>query len=102
MVGPGRDVNLSRPSLMVVPGAQSLIDFSTPASDVSAFCRAVLSRLIPDKFWGIGPQELRNKAIVLRKVDQFVRLRRFESMSLHVVFQGLEVASHLRSSGSSD
>ncbi len=101
MAGPNRDMKLSRPSSMVVPRNQSLIDFSTPASDVSAFCRAVLSKLIPDKFWGIAPQELRNKAIILQKVDQFVRLRRFESLSLHVVFQGLEVVSDLSSSSSS-
>ena len=81
----------SKPSTLALPKGQSLIDSATPSSDVSAFCRAVLSKLIPDKLWGCGPEGLRNKDRVLHTVDRFVRLRRFESMSLHVVVQGLEV-----------
>ena len=96
MTGPSTDRTPKRPNSLALTGTQSLVDFSTPALGVSAFCRAVLSKLIPDKFWGHGPKGLVNKGEFLHKVDRFVRLRRFESMSLHVAFQGLEVISNLR------
>ena len=73
-----------------------LIDYATPVSDVSAFCRAVMSRIIPDGFWGRDDDGLHNKAVVLRNVDQFIRLRRFESLTLHTVSQDLKVALTLR------
>ena len=69
----------------------TFFDLATPHANVSAFCRAVLSKLIPDRFWGEGEQGQENKKIVLRNVDRFVTLRRFEPLSLHVVFQGLKV-----------
>ncbi|KAL8651782.1 MAG: hypothetical protein Q9210_003066 [Variospora velana] len=70
-----------------------VVDHSTPVSNVSAFCRAVLARLIPDAFWGCGGAGDHNKDVTMRNVDRFVRLRRFESMTLHVVFQGLKISS---------
>ena len=47
--------------------------------------------MVPDGFWGEGEEGKENKGIVLRNVDRFVGLRRFESMSLHVVFQKIKV-----------
>ncbi|KAI4287710.1 MAG: hypothetical protein L6R35_003030 [Caloplaca aegaea] len=70
-----------------------VVDHSTPVSNVSAFCRAVLARLIPDAFWGCGGAGDHNKEVTMSNVDRFVRLRRFESMTLHVVFQGLKISS---------
>ena len=70
-----------------------LILLASPPSDVSAFCRAVLSNLIPNKFWGEGKQGQENKIVIMRNIDSFVRLRRFESLSLHTVSQGLKVRS---------
>ncbi len=78
----------------------SLVSLATPHSDVSAFCQAVLSNLIPNRFWGEDIQGEDNKNIVMRNIDRFVRLRRFESLSLHAVFQGLKVrAFTIRNSG---
>ena len=68
-----------------------LVLLATPPSDVSAFCQAVLSNLIPNRFWGEGNQGQENKTVIMRNIDSFVRLRRFESLSLHTVFQGLKV-----------
>ena len=68
-----------------------LVLLATPPSDVSAFCQAVLSNLIPNRFWGEGIQGQDNKIIIMRNIDSFVRLRRFESLSLHTVSQGLKV-----------
>ena len=69
----------------------SFFDLASPHSQVSAFCRASLSALIPASFWGIGEAGIRNQAIIMRKIDRFVRLRRFESFSLHAAFQGIRV-----------
>ena len=73
------------------PPEAPLVSLATPHSNVSAFCQAVLSNLIPNGFWGEGTQGLENKDVVMRNIDRFVRLRRFESLSLHAVFQGLKV-----------
>lgn len=71
----------------------STVTFATPTSDVSAFCRAALSKIIPDGFWGEKREGAGNKAIVMRNIDRFVQLRRFENLSLHLVSQGLKVSS---------
>ncbi|GAB0132227.1 hypothetical protein EsDP_00000669 [Epichloe bromicola] len=70
----------------------SLVELATSQSQVSSFCQAVLSRIVPNDFWGEGQAMLHNKTAVLRQVDQFVRLRRFESTSLHEITQGLKIA----------
>lgn len=69
----------------------SLTDYATPASSVSAFCRAVLQRLIPPRFFGDGEHGLWNRKIVMKHVDCFIKLRRYESLSLHEVCKGLKV-----------
>lgn len=68
----------------------SMIEFATPASDVSAFCRAVLCSLIPNGFWGVGKQADANQKVILQHVDRFIHLRRFENLSLHVVSQQMK------------
>ncbi|KAI4182459.1 MAG: hypothetical protein LQ348_004847 [Seirophora lacunosa] len=70
-----------------------VVDHSTPVANVSAFCRAVLSSIVPNDFWGRGVAGDRNKEVTMRNVDRFVRLRRFENFTLHVVFQGLKITS---------
>lgn len=69
------------------PRKRSIMDLSTPAADVSAFCQAVLSNVVPNEFWGSG----HNKKILIRNVDRFVTMRRFESLTLHEVIQGMKV-----------
>ncbi|KFY15261.1 hypothetical protein V491_05723 [Pseudogymnoascus sp. VKM F-3775] len=69
----------------------SIMDLASPSADVSAFCRAVLSRVIPDEFWGVGEDQTHNKQVLLKNVDRFVDLRRFETLSLHDVVQGMKV-----------
>lgn len=67
-----------------------LVDLACPVSCASAYCQAVLSKIIPDGFWGSGDTLCHNKTTFLRKVHHFVRLRRFESMTLHEIFQGFK------------
>lgn len=73
----------------------NLTDYATPASSVSAFCRAVIQKLIPRQFWGAGPDGISNFKLVLRHVDRFIKLRRFESLSLHEVCKGVKVRHFL-------
>ena len=77
----------------IPPPKPTLTDHATPASSVSAFCRAVLQKLIPPQFFGTGQHGLSNKRIILKRVDQFIRMRRFESLNLHEVCQGLKITS---------
>ncbi|KAL2018698.1 hypothetical protein VTK56DRAFT_472 [Thermocarpiscus australiensis] len=70
----------------------SLTELATPVSSVSAFCQAVMSKVIPNDFWGQVPSiQEHNKACFLKKVHHFIHLRRFESMCLHEVMQGMKV-----------
>lgn len=71
----------------------AMVEFATPTAAVSAFCRAVLRNLIPAELYGSGPDGDSNRDIILRHVDVFVRLGRFENLSLHEVCQGLKITS---------
>lgn len=72
-------------------GYTSLTDLSVPVTSVSAFCQAVLSKIIPNEFYGLGGAQAHNRRIFLGNVDRFLKLRRFETISLHEVVQGLKV-----------
>lgn len=69
----------------------SVTELATPISQVSAFCQAALSKIIPHEFWGHGDVQTHNRGKLLKTVDRFIKLRRFETMSLHEVMQGLKV-----------
>jgi len=69
----------------------SLMDYATPTAQVSAFCRSVLSTLIPNDFWGEGETQTHNKGLLMKVVDRFITLRRFETVSLHDAIQGMRV-----------
>ncbi|KAH6866719.1 hypothetical protein BKA58DRAFT_210337 [Alternaria rosae] len=62
-------------------------DLACPAAHVSAFCRAVISKVIPEGFWG----NEHNKHNLMYWVDQFLDMRRFESLNLHQVTQHIQV-----------
>ena len=69
----------------------SLVDMASSYAQVSAFCRASMSSLIPRAFWGEGETALHNENLFMGNIDRFVRMRRFESMSLHTCFQHIQV-----------
>ncbi|KAL8419788.1 hypothetical protein RB594_002812 [Gaeumannomyces avenae] len=69
----------------------STLDLSSPVSHVSAYCQAVLSKIIPNDFWGTGNVQIENKRRFLKHVDHFVKLRRFETMNLHELKQGFKI-----------
>jgi telomerase reverse transcriptase len=72
---------------------ENLTDHATPAASVSAFCRAVIRSLIPLEFFGFGEQGLAHQKMILSHVDRFIRMRRFESLSLHEVCEGIKVSA---------
>lgn len=71
---------------------QSITDLATPQACVSAFCQAVISKVVPDDFWGEAERGQDNKNLLLQKVDRFIKLRKFDPMSLHEVLQGMKVS----------
>jgi telomerase reverse transcriptase len=91
MVADPSEVDANQP--MIRKTQVSLTDYATPASSVSAFCRAAIQKLIPRQFWGDGPDGISNFKLVLRHVDRFIKLRRFESLSLHEVCKGVKVST---------
>ena len=67
-------------------------DMACSTAHVSAFCRAAISKVIPRGFWGNDE----NQRVILFWVDQFVSLRKFESLTLHQVTQKLQVFFFLK------
>ncbi|KAH9878518.1 hypothetical protein IAQ61_001790 [Plenodomus lingam] len=64
-------------------------DMACHTAHVSAFCRAVIAKAIPKGFWGGDG----NKRVVMYWIDQFIHLRRFESLTLHQVTQKLQITT---------
>ena len=67
---------------------------ATSPSDVSLFCRATLSKIIPDDFWGVSKDGTYNKKLIMERIDHFVHLRKFETLSLHNIVEGIKVRRH--------
>ncbi|KAK4500419.1 hypothetical protein PRZ48_008608 [Zasmidium cellare] len=71
--------------------ADASIQLATDESNVSAFCRAAVFKVFPKALWGDGETGQHNARKVYQNIDRFVRLRRYESMSLHDVLQGMRL-----------
>lgn len=72
-----------------------MMDYATPISMVSAFCRAVFANVIPHDFFGVGDIQIHNLHIFFRNIDRFIGLRRFETLTLHETSQGIKVSMEL-------
>lgn len=59
---------------------------------MSAFCRATLRKLIPNELYGVGEDAVHNREHISKFVDIFIRMRKFESLSLHQVVQNMKIA----------
>jgi telomerase reverse transcriptase len=70
-------------------GQRSTFGQAAPLGNVSAFCRAAIRNVFPLEFFGDHEGEIRNSAAIMRCIDNFVRLRRYETISLHDVVQGI-------------
>lgn len=76
----------------IVKDGEAFTDFASSASEVSAFARAVILKVIPRAFWGKGDG---NKKLIMTNVDRFIKLRRYESYSLHEIMQGLKLTEFM-------
>lgn len=65
---------------------------ATSVPQVSAFCRAVTARVFPKDFWGEADLGSHNLRILHHNIDLFVRMRRYESISLHDVLQNMNLS----------
>lgn len=74
---------------------RSITDMATEYAHVSAFSRAVLRSLIPKSFFGIPESDdaLHNERHLGAFVDKFIRLRKYESLTLHDLLQGFKISS---------
>ncbi|KAF7928563.1 uncharacterized protein EAE98_005619 [Botrytis deweyae] len=91
--GKSRVSNTFLSSAPSIPARRStLMDHASSGAHVSAFCRAVLRNIVPREFWGTGDVQVHNEGIFQKNVDNFIRLRRFEALSLHEVTQGFKIA----------
>lgn len=71
----------------------SLVNHATSAASVSSFCQAVLKRIVPNECFGLGAEGTMNKREILCHVDHFIRMRKFETLSLHALSQKIKVRS---------
>jgi telomerase reverse transcriptase len=69
---------------------------ATPDAHVSAFCRAVMKKVVPKECWGFGLSGEENEQIIMQNVDRFIRARKLESFTLHEMLQGLKVGTCLK------
>lgn len=69
----------------------STFDQATALSSVSAFCRAVIRNVFPPDAFGESSSEGNNYGSIMRSVDSFVCLRRYETFSLHDVMQDIKL-----------
>ena len=65
---------------------------ATATSQVSAYCRSVVAHVFPSQLWGEGESGMHNKAKLMYYIDRFVKLRRYESMTIHDVLQDIKIS----------
>ena len=71
----------------------AITDLATPEARVSAFCQAVIRKVVPKDLWGSGEPGEQNKRLVLKRVDSYLRARKFESFTLNTFMDGLKISS---------
>jgi len=71
----------------------SFLPYATPAEHVSSFCRAVLVKLLPKDTFGSGSDGSNNWHKIMHHLHTFISMRRFETVNLHELVQGLKVKS---------
>lgn len=75
-------------------GQNAMTVHETPPAAVSVFARSVLTNILPRDFLGAADEHGdANRDALMRHVNNFVHLRRFEKLSLHQVTQGIKVTS---------
>lgn len=74
---------------------QSLTELACSLQSVSAFCRAIVTKVIPSEAWGVGEAKSHNEQVIMHHTDQFVRMRKFESPTLLEVVESIKVSMQI-------
>ena len=75
----------------------NFLNFATPGSHVSAFCRSMIAKTIPFEYWGDGKTATNNRSLVLFHIDHFIRARKYETLTLHKIMDRLKVCPWVNS-----
>ncbi|KAK3677630.1 Telomerase reverse transcriptase [Recurvomyces mirabilis] len=75
----------------VIDTSPGTTDCASPVGQVSSYCRAVIQKVFPSELWGSGTAGRANQISIMGSIDRFIRLRRYESVSLHDVLQGVTI-----------
>ncbi|KAF3916552.1 hypothetical protein ABW20_dc0102400 [Dactylellina cionopaga] len=78
------------PSQEISPQDPILL-YTTTSHCVFVFLRAVIGNIVPLAFWGNGKAAIKNREMFFSHLEKFVKLRRYESLSLHEVIQGFKM-----------
>lgn len=70
----------------------NVLSLATPSAQVSAWCQSVVNKVFPSTCWGSDDIGHHNKSVMMRNVDRFVKMGRYESMTLHDVLQDISVS----------
>ncbi|KAI5301076.1 hypothetical protein KEM56_001993, partial [Ascosphaera pollenicola] len=73
------------------PKTFEMTTLATSPEAVSSFARSILKRILPHELFGQGQDGMLNLDSLMLQVDVFIKLRRFENLSLHTVAQGLKI-----------
>lgn len=69
----------------------SFLPYTSSPDQVSAFCQSIMTKVVPHGLFGTEDEGRANWQKILGHIDRFVQMRKFESLSLHDVCQGLKV-----------
>lgn len=72
-------------------GKPSTFDQASSHASVSAFCRAVIRNVFPRDTFGKTGSRSNSFDAVMHCIDKFVCLRRYETLSLHDIIQGIVI-----------
>ena len=86
---------IDRPIVGINESTATVVDLATPVDHVSAFCRAVLSSILPLALFGSSETGQRNRELVLKMVHTFVSNNRHETLTLQAASEGLKVRANL-------
>ena len=81
------------PAYKASKSTRSLIEAATSVDHVSAFCQAVITRIVPNDFLGTGAGGAKNRKTLLKNINLFIRCNRFENLTLHAVSQDIIITS---------
>ncbi|GAA5871307.1 hypothetical protein JCM16303_000711 [Sporobolomyces ruberrimus] len=64
-----------------------LAEYACTPYEVESYVKAIVRDVVPRAFWGSD----RNAKLVMKQISQYLRMRRFETISLHSLLQGFSI-----------